>query len=483
MIYSTADYDAALSAIAVYPGSARRFKVPGLPTYASLFKRQRADKTFSRAFASAMSLRNETRKSNRDTKATGARWTKWAVYSESQIQQAITAFASWEGRANDFKPRGLPKYFYLSKIAKTCPESKVAKDFELARASRFAMLKASGSVSKKRKCVYTHKHFEDFLAAIQSSTCRHKTEFILAHRPGLPVWKAVMNYAKKNADFADKLQAALEAKSWQKGVRSAANPLVRAVYDEAQFLQSITLFSNFTGHSHFYFKPPSGLPGYPAIIRAASKNEKIAARLAEAMECRLKYRPLTHVGRGHKRVVTDADKLSYLSEIRNGTSRRALERSTVFTREVRERVCREDPSFAAATAKADRARLEAKFKAAKERRRAREQKRRRDSAPLIGQLRVQLSLNQYYATADAALRNYRFVPSFELEDIRSDMVEALIAGELLPEDASDRAFEYVANYNREFSPRNFASTDQKLFDDGSATRGDYLTTDVFSYAE
>lgn len=139
---------------------------------------------------------------------------------------------------------------------------------------------------------------------------------------------------------------------------------------------------------------------------------------------------------------------------------------------------------------ATRVRLAAKLEASKARRRERERlrskartKARSKSVYEVGQLRVYLNLNEYYAIADRALATYRHMPDYALDDIRSDMVEALINQTLQAEDACDCAFEFVANYNREFSTHKTISTEEKLFDDGTATRGDYLTTDDYSYAE
>lgn len=419
-------------------------------------------------------------------------------YTQEHFSRALEAFANWDGEANDFKPDGLPKYFYLSKKAKTNPAFAAA--FAIAREARTRRLMArvgNGLLGRRRFHGYTQEQFESYLDAIRTSPCVTKTKFRFRKLPGLPNWSTAKRRASFDPEFAKKLQAALEFRGWQKGKCYRPKNVNRSSrYDFAAFIKSIDLFAVFTGASNFYFKPPKGLPGYQAIVRAAQASPKIAEYFAEAKTRReallgkLGVRIGVHVGRGHKRKVSEEDIQSYLGQIRAGATRRSLEKTTPFSKDVRQRLFRESPAFVALVSAATRVRLAAKLEASKARRRERERlrskartKARSKSVYEVGQLRVYLNLNEYYAIADRALATYRHMPDYALDDIRSDMVEALINQTLQAEDACDCAFEFVANYNREFSTHRTISTEEKLFDDGTATRGDYLTTDDYSYAE
>lgn len=486
--YTDEDYEKALALLPSHVGNVKKFNPPGLPSYPHLCRRAARLASFKAAFLATSKARAElqsfTPKIQRESKFTPA-----------QYDEAVEAFATWEGLTNDFKPDALPQYFTLSRKARR--DKAFGQKFASANARRLENLGAFAT--DKGRAKYSDDDYDKYLDAIRTSECRCKSDFRYQDRPGLPNWNSAKHRAQGNPDYAAKLQAALESKGWQKGVgiwpdnagRFGRRAFKR--YDDSSILKSIEAFSQFTGSSDFYYTPPPGLPGYPAIKRSAQTSEAIAASLSAAQASRVCLvrdlglpLPGPHrVGRGHKRVVTSEQIAAYISDIRAGSSPTSLRLTTPFSKDVRQRLCRENPAFAASVAQANRERLETRFKASEIKRKARERERskRRRGVYEIGQLRIRLNLNDYYVAANAALSGYRQIPEFELEDIRSDMVEAMIDGSLRPEEAEERAFEYVGQHNRAFSSRKNTSIDQRRFEDGSATVGDYLTTDDYSYAE
>jgi hypothetical protein len=94
-------------------------------------------------------------------------------------------------------------------------------------------------------------------------------------------------------------------------------------------------------------------------------------------------------------------------------------------------------------------------------------------------LKERLLQDQLYSAANNA------VPQWldDRDDIITDIVEAVIFGDLGFDEIEDRADEYESAHLARFSSRKFESLDERLFEDGEMTRGDRLTTDDYSFAD
>jgi hypothetical protein len=96
-------------------------------------------------------------------------------------------------------------------------------------------------------------------------------------------------------------------------------------------------------------------------------------------------------------------------------------------------------------------------------------------------LRGRLLQDELYRTADLAVP--RGLQDHIRDDVKSDIVEAVLDGSLRLEDISREVGKYIAAHFARFSSYKFRSLDQTLFDDDDMTFIDRLTTDDFSYAD
>lgn len=410
-------------------------------------------------------------------------------YTDAQYEESLQLFKKYTGYANDFAPVGLPSYYQMHRHQERCPAFRF--NYEKVRAARQRIATTFKPPGMRPK--FAAADFEKYLLAIPASTCVTVGEHKSKRTPGYPSIWTVKNFAKSNPEYAKRLEAAF-ASRWEAAWEPGRHGGHRIKSSEPEILRAIDAFRSFTGASPFYFKAP-GLPRYQALARHAAKTPHIADKLSAAEIARQAlrrelglYDNAPRYGRGHKRPISDKDKAQYISAIVSGTSRKALEANTPFSKDIRERVSKEDPAFAAAVALANRQRLKVKYEASAARLKARERersRRRRNVGAVyeIGQLRIQLRLNDMYVAADQALKSYRHLPDYVRDDIRSDMVEAMIDRSLSLEEADERAFEYVEAHNRNFSPHNHKSTDQTLSEDSAETIGNRLTADDYCYAE
>jgi hypothetical protein len=96
-------------------------------------------------------------------------------------------------------------------------------------------------------------------------------------------------------------------------------------------------------------------------------------------------------------------------------------------------------------------------------------------------LRGRLLQDELYRTADLAVS--RGLQDHIRDDVKSDIVEAVLDGSLRLEDISREVGKYIAAHFAKFSSYKFRSLDQTLFDDDDIAFIDRLTTDDFSYAD
>ena len=496
--YSDKQYTDALAAFAGWEGLTNDFKPDGLPQYFALIRKAKRDIAFRERFLTADAKRKEITGQGRKKKETAGRSRK--QFSLAHFQMFIAAIRHSNCTSvTQFKRQkrtDIPSWWTAHRFAKSNPQF-AANLSEALRAKSWFIYGTPGGVSQKgRKNAagrqpHTEYEYNKYIEAIEQSPFSRKSDFTKKKFAGLPRWRTVVKRAKKHPEYGCRVSAAMQAKGW-KGIREVPR------YTEQQYRESIALLAKFDGASAHSFAP-RGLPAYLAIIQRAEWDNRTAWRLRAARVVRfnrlrelgLPIEPESGGGKRYYRRITDEEKAEYVSAIEAGTPQSKLlkAKGAVVTFAVRKRLLEADPDFGASIARADRARLERQFAASKlryeerwKRANALRSKRTRGDYE-VGQLRVRLDLNDYYAAARASLKGYRQIPEFDLEDIRTDMVEAMINGSLLPEEAAERAFEYVGAHNRMFSPHQNKSIDQRRFEDGNATVGDYLTADDYSYAE
>lgn len=487
--YSEEQYATALRLFSEWMGQTNDFKPEGLPQYFTLSSKARKSEAFREKFATAQEARLKL-----------GRGIGRVVYSPEDYLKFVDAIrGSNLSNVTEFKlgtRLGLPSWWTAHRFAKTNPEFAKKLDEALqakgwAPSPRGANRRIPSRGLPPGRQPHTDYDYDRYIEALQQSACLKKSDFIKQKLKGLPRWETVVRRARKHPDYAQRISEAMKAKGW-KDIREVFG------YTDAHYLQSIAMLAEFTEISAHSFAP-RGLPAYLALTQRAAKDSAMAEKLATAKKARfdlllklgLPIARESGYGKYYPRRISGSEKAAYLAAIEGGMTQNKLmfAKGALITWAVRKRLMSEDPEFAASIVRANRIRLERQFAASKARLVERWKKynalrsKRFRADYEVGQLRIRLDLNDYYAAARASLANFRQIPEFDLEDIRTDMVEAMINGSLLPEEAAERAFEYVGAHKRMFSPHKNKSLDQRRFEDGNATVGDYITTDAYSYAE
>ncbi len=492
--YSEEQYAKALRLFSEWMGQTNDFKPEGLPQYFTLSSKARKSEAFREKFATAQEARLKLGRS------IGGKRVGRAVYSPEDYSKFVDAIrGSNLSNVTAFKlgsRLGLPSWWAAHRFAKTNPEFAKKLDEALqakgwSPSPRGVNRRAPSRGLPPGRQPHTDHDYDRYIEAIRQSACLKKSDFIKQKLKGLPRWETVVRWARKNPGFAQRVSEALKARGW-KDIREVFG------YTDAHYFQSIAMLAKFKGASAHSFAPKN-LPAYLALTQRAANDPRIAkaleaskkARFNLLLELGLPIAKESGFGRYYPRRISDDEKASYIAAIEDGLTQNKLmfAKGALITWAVRKRLMSEDPEFAASIVRANRIRLERQFAASKARLVERWKKynalrsKRFRTDYEVGQLRIRLDLNDYYAAARASLANFRQIPEFDLEDIRTDMVEAMINGTLLPEEAAERAFEYVGAHKRMFSPHKNKSLDQRRFEDGNATVGDYITTDAYSYAE
>jgi hypothetical protein len=343
-------------------------------------------------------------------------------YSAADYETSLELIRCWRLQLVQFNPAGLPGYQRI--LDRSYRDDGVRTKLEAARADRVKVLCGVGIVRRGgRNRGYLPSDFDNFLEVVRTSPCRSKNEFQRnsGSGPGVPSWNVAERYAARDADFKFRFEAALAARGWQKGAN--------------------------------FYKTPAG---------SAAQAAKQIGRYGYTQEVRDHLLDLIASGTS----IVDALKIEGMPAYNTVVKWR--NRDAEFKRRLGE-------AKAASRALTADQRKEAG---------AARSKRAGAARPVYQStvLRGQLLHDALYAAADSAVN--RGLPDHVRDDIKSDLIEAVLLGEFPLEEMPLYVREYTAAHNRRQGTFTAWSLDQTLNDDSDMTFVDRLTTDDASnYAD
>lgn len=404
---------------------------------------------------------------------------KW---KDADWDAAIRFFeTTLHGPLKSLSPPDLPGYIVVWKRGRT--DTRVRDLLAAATARRCVAMVAAGARSGEGKRAsgpaavttatsdkfgrglrYSDEAYSEYISRFKADeTAKSLEEAQKLYWPGLPTFCSVLR--RRRAD----LQRAI----WDRGLRKPRNPTGRPVYTEETYTKAIELVSNLSLAAYAKYRAESSepLPSMQAMQKRAARDGKFAAALYSVrpkQEC-LSYRYSDEV---YEAAITKIGELgwnAYLAECKPGIWPSL---NAIYKR------ARADKEF--------KARLNGKTR---ERYRLKRQlkgltARRRKDAPAErpdGQLGFLLLQQDAYRIAD------KFVPRQyareDRDDIKSDIVAAVLAREIAVDEIGENASWFISEHFRGgvFSSGKFSSLDAPVYDDSSLTYVDRLSSDDYSH--
>jgi hypothetical protein len=347
---------------------------------------------------------------------------------------------------------------------------------DLVFAAAFAQAEEDrGRLSKQRKRHRRRERFSErahlvmtaqlrcqILASINAGKTLHQT----LEAEGMPDRHIVGEYAKTDLDFAGQLSEA------RRRVESS-NGWIR--YTKEQYRKACDAFASAITVRAVEFKV-EGLPNYDLLVRRSKRDDAFAVLFKSARSSRIRgmceggmgpVDPLRSA-RGASLAFGEDARQRFLALIASGMSQSAAlklegmpDAGTVL------RYRKINLEFASG------------FNEARENRPAARKSRRPVYQTAV--LRGQLLQEELYRAADAAVGHG--LPEHIRDDVKSDLIEAVLLNSFPIEEMAERAAAFVTAHNRRMETYSSKSLDQPLSEDTEMTFLDRLTTDAHDYAD
>lgn len=371
------------------------------------------------------------------------------------------------------RPDGLPSYFTVCTRARR--DSRIKALLAEAIERRKAGFEAAGmqyskgggrpAVACGRGYAYSDAAYTAYLEKLKTDqTAKSLGEVQKLYWPGLPTFHSVMRRRRIEMREILRAKGLLKPPGWH----LVRNPV--SVYSEDVYTKAIGLISTMSLADYGKYRENNRaerLPSYQSIFKRAERDPEFGAKLYSVRPKveRATFRYDDEVYEAAISKIGEAGWSAYLAIREPGVwpSLNAIYKRT-----------RSDADFKARlhSKVLDRYRLKRQLKSLTKNRPA----QRPD-----GQLGLLLLQQDAYRTAD------RFVPRHyyreDRDDIKQDIVAAVLAGEFELEAIGENAGWFISQHFRGgvFSSRKFSSLDAPIFDDSDVAFVDRLTSDDYSH--
>jgi hypothetical protein len=408
---------------------------------------------------------------------------KWR---DADWDAAIRFFeATLHGSLKSLNPPDLPGYFVVWRRGRT--DKRVRELLAAATARRCAAMVAAGvrsgegarasgpaavttATSEKfgRGLRYSDEAYSEYIARLAADeTAKSLEEAQKLYWPGLPTFHSVMRRRRQQ------LRSVLSGKGFAAGKGQVRR---RPRFDKEVYAKAIRLVSTMSLTEYANHRQAVGaLPSAQAILRRAARDPEFARELYNRRPKveRQSYRYSDEVYEAAITKIGAHGWSAYLEECKPGVwpSLNAIYKRARGDKEFKARLNGKTR---------ERFRLKRELRALTVTRRRAARRRVIIDRP-TGQLGFLLLQQDAYRIAD------KFVPQHyareDRDDIKSDIVAAVLAREFEVEEIGDNASWFISEHFRGgvFSSGKFSSLDAPVYDDSSLTYVDRLSSDDFSH--